>query len=82
MLSINGPRLVAFVVLVVILCALPLFAPSLPTRRRIGAVACVLVTLWCVLAYESVGLFYVPSAIGLLLALLDKSQRGPRVLAT
>jgi hypothetical protein len=48
--------------------ALPLAVPAGRTRRIARIVAAALLVIWCLLALASVGLFYIPAALAMLIA--------------
>ena len=67
--SVNGPRAHVMLGIPVMLASLPLLLRS----RAVRVVAALLLTGWVVIAAASVGLFYIPSAIMMILAASAKT---------
>ena len=66
LLSVNGPRVLPVVLLPVVLAAIPLLRGTPHQRRVRSAVVAVLLVGFTILGGFTIGLFYVPSALAML----------------
>jgi hypothetical protein len=66
LLSVNGPKALAVLAVPVIAALIPVLFP----KRRVRAIAAMVLSGFCLLGGFSVGLFYVPSAVTMRVASL------------
>ncbi|HEU4642597.1 MAG TPA: hypothetical protein VFS44_09090 [Gemmatimonadaceae bacterium] len=78
LLAVNGPRALIALLLPVLLTALPLLARRPATRRRLAGAAAVLLGVFVLLGAASVGLFYLPAALALVLAAVASDGASTR----
>lgn len=69
----EGPGVVVILLVPVLLLAAPLLAPR-PTRRVVAVTAVLLLTIGVVLSIASIGLYYLPSLVLLIVGILRPSR--------
>ncbi|MEO3748069.1 hypothetical protein [Plantactinospora sp. B5E13] len=76
LLGREGRGVVVVLLVPVLLLAAPLLAPR-PARRVVAVAAVLLLTIGVVLSVASIGLYYLPSLVLLIIGILRPSRREP-----